>query len=481
MGRGTAADFSEAARRHGELNDRQHMVLELVAKGRTNWQIAEQLGVTLDGAKWHVGELLSIFGFSTREELADYYRWHNRLAARMGRAVRGLAALPFTRPLVGAGVIAGTAAVVGAVLIAGHESGKPDSGGGIPPFELTAHVVVNDRLQAGMVDTSTSDIKWSFRSSSDWKWTVDTVSGLDSDTTVATVHDGSMLVYYGADNAYGRTPFTSAPNVAVPPSMGAFIGPLPFKDLDAFTKSFAANSGPAVTVIGHERLLGRMTTVLQLSPVNSSSSNGADVRSGVTRIWLDEERMFAMKGDSTDDTLGSGYEIDVTKLRYGVARDSIDTAFDLPAGALERSSANGNSGTIHSAGSASSAVGGAPAGITVPAGFLKPSYIPVDHMVVSSGTRTNALGTLDGVDIGLSTGTAPGLPYATIEERKRHDGLPAGLVTSDKTRVNGHDAYRGTSGAARTLAWTQDDVAILITSDTLPYDELERIAASMHP
>ena len=80
------------------------------------------------------------------------------------------------------------------------------------------------------------------------------------------------------------------------------------------------------------------------------------------------------------------------------------------------------------------------------------------------------------------TGRAPsvqGTTFLRIEQRKRADGLPAGLQTSDQTTINGHPAYRGANGAAKTLAWAQDGLAILITADALPYAELERIANSM--
>lgn len=41
-----------------ELTPRQREVLELVARGKTNPEIAETLGITLDGAKFHVSEIL---------------------------------------------------------------------------------------------------------------------------------------------------------------------------------------------------------------------------------------------------------------------------------------------------------------------------------------------------------------------------------------------------------------------------------------
>ena len=42
-----------------ELTHRQREVLELVACGMTNGEIATHLGISLDGAKWHVSEIIS--------------------------------------------------------------------------------------------------------------------------------------------------------------------------------------------------------------------------------------------------------------------------------------------------------------------------------------------------------------------------------------------------------------------------------------
>ena len=54
------------------LTPREHEVLALLREGLTNPQIAERLSITLDGAKYHVSEILSKLGVSGREEAA---RW----------------------------------------------------------------------------------------------------------------------------------------------------------------------------------------------------------------------------------------------------------------------------------------------------------------------------------------------------------------------------------------------------------------------
>ena len=58
-------------------------MLDLLARGRTNGQIAEELGISLDGAKWHVGEIITKLDVDTREEAAEYWRQQRGLPARL--------------------------------------------------------------------------------------------------------------------------------------------------------------------------------------------------------------------------------------------------------------------------------------------------------------------------------------------------------------------------------------------------------------
>ena len=52
------------------LTPRQYEVLELMREGLTNPQIAERLGISPDGAKWHVKEILWKLDVPSREEAA---------------------------------------------------------------------------------------------------------------------------------------------------------------------------------------------------------------------------------------------------------------------------------------------------------------------------------------------------------------------------------------------------------------------------
>jgi DNA-binding CsgD family transcriptional regulator len=65
------------------LTERQREVADLVARGLTNAQIAERLGISLDGAKWHVSEVIGRLGVTTREEAALAWRMERRPARRL--------------------------------------------------------------------------------------------------------------------------------------------------------------------------------------------------------------------------------------------------------------------------------------------------------------------------------------------------------------------------------------------------------------
>ncbi len=107
------------------LTPREWEVLALVREGCTNDQIAERLGITLDGAKYHVSQILAKLGVSSREEAAAWRReqrpWWTRLAT-----------LPFAARLVGAAVA--LAAIAGLGLLAWGVVVTTDSDNSLQPL-----------------------------------------------------------------------------------------------------------------------------------------------------------------------------------------------------------------------------------------------------------------------------------------------------------------------------------------------------------
>ncbi len=100
---------------------RQREVLDLVAAGHTNTEIAQRLGITLAGAKWHVSELISRLGVDSRDDVADYWRRERRLAARLRRTIRhAIGLLSLKAVAVGAAATLGVSAAVAGIVFTGN-------------------------------------------------------------------------------------------------------------------------------------------------------------------------------------------------------------------------------------------------------------------------------------------------------------------------------------------------------------------------
>lgn len=113
------------------LTERQRQVLDLLAHGRTNPQIADALGISLPGAKWHVREVMNKLGAASRDEAVEIWRAHQRLSARMNRLVRGLFGFGLMKTAAFGIGTAATVASLGAVAAVGGYAlnGAPGAAG----------------------------------------------------------------------------------------------------------------------------------------------------------------------------------------------------------------------------------------------------------------------------------------------------------------------------------------------------------------
>ncbi len=119
---------------------RQREVLNLLTKGRTNREIAEELGISLDGAKWHVSEIITRLGVGSREEAAEYWRHQNGMCMRFTRmaSVFSSGALKWTAAVAAASAIVFVSAmVIFALREAGGEN-EQHAGDGIETPGTTA-------------------------------------------------------------------------------------------------------------------------------------------------------------------------------------------------------------------------------------------------------------------------------------------------------------------------------------------------------
>ncbi|MGE3075110.1 MAG: helix-turn-helix transcriptional regulator [Dehalococcoidia bacterium] len=100
---------------------REREVLERISRGLTNFEIAQDLGISLDGAKWHVSQILSKLGVTSREEAATY--WKRRRWRRTAGRLTSLKLAPLAlRVAVSVAALGGGTAIVAALILARQSS-----------------------------------------------------------------------------------------------------------------------------------------------------------------------------------------------------------------------------------------------------------------------------------------------------------------------------------------------------------------------
>ncbi len=130
------------------VSPRQREILDFIERGHTNQQIADRFEMTLAGAKWHVSDLLSKLGLSSREEMAEFWAWHR---SRRRGWPRALVAGPVLRLVAAAAVLAPAALLLG-VWLWGNDDGSPPAGAAAPatppPTAPTASLAASVPLPA---------------------------------------------------------------------------------------------------------------------------------------------------------------------------------------------------------------------------------------------------------------------------------------------------------------------------------------------
>lgn len=119
-----------------ELTTRQREVLALVARGRTNGEIANELGIGFDTVKTHVSEILGKLGVESREEAAAAWRADRNVVSRLRRTASGFFVTGFGKVTAGA---AGTVIAVGvaAAVVAANGGDGPPAQDDTPPIGST--------------------------------------------------------------------------------------------------------------------------------------------------------------------------------------------------------------------------------------------------------------------------------------------------------------------------------------------------------
>lgn len=65
-----------------------------LAAGRTNWEIAQELGLSLEGVKYHVSEIIGRYGVSSRDEAVAAWRQQESIGAKVRRSWAAILAVP---------------------------------------------------------------------------------------------------------------------------------------------------------------------------------------------------------------------------------------------------------------------------------------------------------------------------------------------------------------------------------------------------
>ncbi len=107
------------------LTPRQREVVDLMARGLTNGEIAARLGISLEGAKYHVTEILTRLEVSSREDAVRVWRGRSRWKLSRDRLARAF--VIFSPLKVGAGAAVVFAGVVGAMVLLPFASGDERS------------------------------------------------------------------------------------------------------------------------------------------------------------------------------------------------------------------------------------------------------------------------------------------------------------------------------------------------------------------
>ncbi len=101
-----------------------------MARGYTNPQIAEELGITFATAKWYVSQVIARLDATSREEAAEIWRREHAFPARLRRGFAAMATGAFLRR-VAIGVGAATAVGVGLLVVVLAVGGHDDNSAGL--------------------------------------------------------------------------------------------------------------------------------------------------------------------------------------------------------------------------------------------------------------------------------------------------------------------------------------------------------------
>ncbi|MEO8538166.1 MAG: helix-turn-helix transcriptional regulator [bacterium] len=246
MWNGTAPRFDDVRQRERELNDRQRKVLDLIERGHTNREIADMLGITLDGAKWNVSEILGKLGLDSREDAADYWRWHKQRTPAIVRALRGVFGLPGLRWVAGGTALkwGGSAAAVLISVVAigawlNDASPTPDTPSAVKPFYLEARESIG--VVVGPEEPREAVLRWSYADPNHFRSEYQRILPWFQSGTSIQAADGLLERSFDEElNLYSEHPIEPLmPWQRVRPTPTIMIGPAPADSMAALLSMLA--------------------------------------------------------------------------------------------------------------------------------------------------------------------------------------------------------------------------------------------------
>jgi len=479
------------------LTPREQEVLELIAEGLTNEQIAVRLGISFGGAKYHVAEILSKLGVSSREEAARYLRQpaRTRFAA--------LAPLMFwmregaTEPsgLVKAAILAagGVAVllVISALLVLPSIGGGDNSSVARDPLEAISADLGFDAqgnlVQRGQASNLTSyyyqasveigekppppggrrppaaelpelrptQIRSWYSAGEGSRW-----DALDGNTLVGrrVFDQDSFWSYDGSTNTYEQ--YALDDNYR----SGVEVGPLPADGIVGLHNP--QDWKPA----GQERIAGRITQIVE-----------REVDGQYERIWVDTEYNFVLKHESNDG-MNPHRVTEVTRIDYNGSVSPQQLVFDTPPAARELPAVTG---PIDQNGFNLGPFGGPPGSgghAVSPEGMLSLTYAPDGHGAQGGGGRTKPISATESMTLGYVVwyGLEHNSPASfVVTQQYRAGGMTQDMRVGDAVAVRGSTGYRQSVPGEERLVFEAGDIIVTITSDVLPLEELVKIAEGM--
>jgi outer membrane lipoprotein-sorting protein len=360
----------------------------------------------------------------------------------------------------GGAVLFGLLAVV--ALIAAHAS---------PDRERAALMsyYFEARIESGQEDDVLDTLRGWYHAPDRWRFEFGDSNPERALAGGAYVSDGENVWFYSSEtNTYSRQStadyYANYPpelrGAPLFPSLSILIGPLP-GGRDAFLSDSGTYGWTVLERSEGGVIAGRETEFVRLG-----------VQGGEMHLWLDRQYSFVLRyvvpgGGSMADRL----TVEVAGVSFDQHVDEGRLVFAAPEGSREVALSSGGSS------SGSGSAGPHSSDIQAPAGFLTPGYVPGSY--VTQMTESSYAGAGDIATRHLARLEAGEDGYLEIEQQFRAGGLAESQRTGDSVSIGGVQGYDQSAGGVTRLVWANGDVVVRLSSDSLPFDELTRIAESM--